>query len=90
MSPANPEPLVSLGGNLRSQLDGNIETIEDNLKEFGGAGSDASDPLATLGAEYSSFWQGPDLREMARELRIDGKRFLTFPIEQTALFTESS
>lgn len=83
------EPQYTTASDLRPQLDEDIDIIQDSLNQFSDSENDASGTLATLGAEYSSFWQGPSLKEMASELAVDGKKFLPFPDEQEALFTQN-
>lgn len=76
---------------LQSQIDYDINATRDQLQQFALAdeAAAAGGTLATLGAEYSSFWQGPSLQDMARELNMVDKRFLAFTEEETAVFIQS-
>lgn len=70
-------------------MDKDIDLVQDSLNQYSDSENDASSTLATLGTEYSSFWQGPDLKEMAKELGVDEKKFLPFPDGQESLFMET-
>ena len=70
-------------------MEHDITETQDSLRQFAPSQDGASHKLAMLGAEYSSFWQGPSLRDMAQELGVEEKKFLPFGQQQNILFTES-
>ena len=48
-----------------------ITKTHDSLRKYGDAANLPTGSLNFLGDEYSSFWQGPSIQEMARELGDD-------------------
>lgn len=69
-------------------MDYDLNRTKDNLRQFGEFEGDASGSLATLDAEYSSFWQGPSLSEMAKELSLERKEFVAFDEQETERFAQ--
>ncbi|KAK5165380.1 uncharacterized protein LTR77_008909 [Saxophila tyrrhenica] len=70
-------------------MDHDISQTKDSLQQFDVSGNSPSGTLAALGEEYSSFWQGPGLAEMAAELGLKEKSFVTFGSGQTASFSKA-
>ena len=71
---------------MTSQMEADISQTKDSLQQFDISGSSPSGTLAALDENYSSFWQGPGLNEMAAELGLREKRFVGFSDEQAAAF----
>lgn len=70
-------------------MESDISQTKNSLQRFDLSGGSPSGTLAILDEEYSSFWQGPGLNEMAAELGMSEKRFVTFGGEQMAAFITS-
>lgn len=69
-------------------MDEDIDQIQGSLDHYGEGVFEATGILANLEKEYSSFWIGPSLKDMALELGVLEKRILPFPDHQEHLFTK--
>lgn len=71
-------------------MENDISQTKDSLQQFDSSDKSPSGTLAVLDEEYSSFWQGPGLNEMAAELGLRERRFVAIDKEQAAALIKGS
>lgn len=70
---------TNAAGEFESQLEADIHTAQQDITAVPLRWRRYSRNLASLSAEYTSFWQDPSFIEMAERIQADGSRqFFTF------------